>query len=213
MTSADDRPALEAQLRALCDAGDKQRAATLLLEGYGREILGFLIVRMRDESAASDAFSIFAEDLWRGLPGFGWRCSARVWAYTLARHAASRYLRDARRRRARNLPLSAAGALSQIEQQVRTETRSAARTEKRHRIAQLRERLPADDQALLILRIDRKLAWAEIAQIMLHAGEVTADAVLQQEAVRLRKRYQAAKSRLRKLAIEAGFSVPDGERD
>jgi RNA polymerase sigma-70 factor (ECF subfamily) len=169
--------------------------------------------RLRDDSAASDVFSTFAEDLWRGLPGFGWRCTARVWAYTLARHAASRHIRDARRRRERDLPLSAAGALSQIEQRVRTETRRGARTEDKSRIAQLRERLAADDQALLILRIDRKLAWTEIAQVMLHDGEVAADAVLLQESVRLRKRYQAAKTKLRKLAIEAGFTPPSGDRD
>jgi RNA polymerase sigma-70 factor (ECF subfamily) len=185
----------------------------LLLEAYGREILGFLVSRLRDESAASDVFSTFAEDLWRGLPGFGWRCSARVWAYTLARHAASRHIREARRRRERNLPLSAAGPLSQIEQKIRTETRSQGLTEHKNRILQLRERLSADDQTLLILRIDRKLAWSEIAQVMLHSGEVAADTVLKQESVRLRKRYQAAKTKLRKLAIEAGFSPPSGDRD
>src|SRR5690349_1891713 len=98
MTIAAERDALEAQIRAFCEAGNKKKAATLLLEGYGREILGFLISRLRDRDAASEVFSMFTEDLWCGLDGFRWSCSARVWAYTLARHAASHYLREARRR-------------------------------------------------------------------------------------------------------------------
>jgi RNA polymerase sigma-70 factor (ECF subfamily) len=205
VTSTDERDAHEAQIHALCEAGNKKKAATLLLEGYGREILGFLISRLRDRDAAADVFSRFTEDLWRGLDGFRWRCSARVWAYTLARHAASHYLREARQRRARDLPLSRAGPLSDIEERIRTETLASARTGAKSRIAQLREGLPAEDQTLLILRINRKLAWREIAQVMLHEGEVVEDSVLEQEAVRLRKRYQAAKKKLQRKALEAGL--------
>lgn len=204
MTSAVEREALEAQIRALCEAGNKKKAATLLLEGYGREILGFLIARLRDRDAASEAFSRFTEDLWRGLDGFRWRCSARVWAYTLARHAASHHLREARRRM-RDVPLSRAGALSEIGERIRTETLASARTENKSRVAQLRERLPADDQMLLILRLNRKLAWTEIAQVMLHEGEVVEDSVLERESVRLRKRYQSAKEKLQSMAVEAGL--------
>jgi RNA polymerase sigma-70 factor (ECF subfamily) len=74
------REELERRIHACCVAGDKTQAATLLLEGYGREIFGFLVARLRDRGAADEVFSRFAEDLWRGLEGFGWRCSARVWA-------------------------------------------------------------------------------------------------------------------------------------
>jgi RNA polymerase sigma-70 factor (ECF subfamily) len=203
--NADERAALEAQIRALCEAGDKHKAATLLLEGYGREILGFLISRLRDHEAASEVFSRFTEDLWRGLDGFRWRCSARVWAYTLARHAASHYIRDARRRRARDVPLSHAGPLSNIGERIRTATITSARTERKSQVARLRERLPADDQMLLILRINRRLSWTEIAQVMLHEGEVVEDSLLEREAVRLRKRYQSAKKKLRSMAVEAGL--------
>lgn len=41
MTLPNERDALEQQIHASCDAGDHQRAATLLLEGFGREIFGF----------------------------------------------------------------------------------------------------------------------------------------------------------------------------
>ncbi|HKU38072.1 MAG TPA: hypothetical protein VJR89_07995 [Polyangiales bacterium] len=196
------REQLEARIRALCEAGDKRRAATLLLEGYGAELLGFLLARLRDRDAAAEVFSAFTEDMWRGLDGFGWRCTARVWAYTLARHAASHYLRQAHRRRERPL---ASGALSAIEQQIRTESSASARSEAKSQLVLLRERLPRDDQLLLILRVNRQLAWTEIAQVMLHEGEVVDTAQLEREAARLRQRYQKAKHKLKALAIEAGL--------
>ena len=205
MLSADERDALEARIRTSSAEGNKKKAATLLLEGYGREVLGFLISRLRNHDAAGEVFSMFTEDLWRGLDGFRWQCSARVWAYTLARHAASHYIRDSRRRRARNLPLSHAGPLSEIEGKIRTATLASGRTETKSRIAQLRGRLPVDDQTLLILRINRKLSWVEIAQVMFHDGDVVDDAILQRDAVRLRKRYESAKNKLRKMALEAGL--------
>ena len=203
--TTDSRDTLEQRIRSRLEGGNKKQAATLLLEGYGREILGFLVSRLRDREVASEVFSMFTEDLWRGMDRFRWQCSARVWAYTLARHAASHYIRDARRRRARDLPISRAGPLSEIEGRIRTATRTSARTETRNRIAQLRERLSLDDQTLLILRINRKLTWTEIAQVMFHEDEVTDDSVLERDAVRLRKRYQTAKERLRKMALEAGL--------
>jgi RNA polymerase sigma-70 factor (ECF subfamily) len=204
-----ERGTLEERIRARCAAGDRKGAATAILKGYGRELLGFLIAHLRDHDAASEVFSQFTEDLWRGMDGFRWECSARVWSYTLIRHAASRYIKDARRRRGRHVPLSRAGPLSEIEGKIRTATLTAARTEARTRVSMLRESLPPDDQTLIILRIDRKLAWTEIAQVMLHEGTAASDAVLKKEAVRLRKRYQLAKDRLRQLARDQGLGGPN----
>jgi RNA polymerase sigma-70 factor (ECF subfamily) len=209
VTAPDEREALEQRIRALCESGDKKGAATLFLEGYGREIFGFLVARLRDRDAASDVFSQFTEDLWKGLEGFRWQCSARVWSYTLARHAASRYIDDARRRRGRDVPLSRAGPLSEIAERIRTGTRAGARTEARSRIAQLRESLPVDDQTLLILRVNRKLGWREIALIMLREGESGDEESLEKESVRLRKRFQLAKEKLRAMAIEQGLVSED----
>jgi RNA polymerase sigma-70 factor (ECF subfamily) len=205
-------PALaEERIRAAVDAGDKRRAATALLEAYGRELLGFLIARLRDHDMASEVFSQFTEDLWTGIEGFRWQCSARVWSYALVRHAASRYLKDAHRRRGRQVPLSRAGPLSHLEEKLRTATRTVARTEARSRVAQLREALPPEDQTLLILRVNRKLDWKDIAQVMTYEGEVVSDAALQKEAVRLRKRYQLAKEKLRRMAQEQGLIGPPGQ--
>jgi len=199
----------EERIRAAFGVGDLESAATVLLEMYGSEIFGFLVVRLRDTELASEAFSNFAEDLWRGLPGFRWVCTARAWAYTLARHAASRVIRQRRRRGARVVPLSNAGPLSQLAEQVRSETAVAMRTATRNRIVQLREQLPVGDQMLLVLRVNRGLPWLEIARIMARGSVDEAialdDETLTMEATRLRKRFQKAKEKLRRLATEAGL--------
>jgi RNA polymerase sigma-70 factor, ECF subfamily len=195
-----ERNALEQRIRAYSEAGDRKLAATAIIEGYGREVLGFLIAHLRDQEAAAEVFSQFTEDLWRGLDGFRWQCSARVWSYMLVRHAASHYIKDSRRRRRRQVSLSRVGPLSEIEARVRTATFAGVRTDSRSRlVAELRQSLPAEDQTLLILRINRKLGWKEIAQVMVYEGEIVGDAVLEKEAVRLRKRYQLAKDKLRRM--------------
>ena len=164
---------------------------------------------MRNTELATEAFADFTEDLWRGLASFRWLCSARAWAYTLARHAASRAIRQRRRRGARLVSLSNAGPISQLAERVRSETAIALRTTTRSRIVELREQLPTFDQMLLTLRVNRGLPWLDIARIMA-AGSVD-DAVdlpaeiLTTEATRLRKRFQKAKEKLRRLATEAGL--------
>jgi RNA polymerase sigma-70 factor (ECF subfamily) len=200
-----DREVLERRIRAHCASGEKKEAATALLEGYGHELLGFLIGRLRDRDAASEVFSQFTEVLWRELDAFRWESTARVWAYALTRHAASHYIRDARKRGGREVGLSRAGPLSELEQKIRTETLLAARTEGRDKVTQLRESLPVEDQTLLVLRVNRKLEWKEIAQVVTYDGQPVAADVLEKEAVRLRKRYQLIKDKLRRMAEEQGL--------
>ncbi len=210
MMDPDQREVVERKIRALCEAGDHDKATTLLVQSYGPEIFQFLLSRLRDDQASSEVFSQFTEDVWRGIAGFRWQSSARVWSYTLARHAASRHIVVARRHRQRESPLSRAGPLSEIEQKVRTETIAAMRTAVKSRMAEMREKLPLEDQTLILLRISRKLEWKEIAQVMLdEKGEATEQALVK-EAARLRQRLQAIKEKLRKMAAEAGLGG-DGE--
>jgi RNA polymerase sigma-70 factor (ECF subfamily) len=214
MADPHDRETTERQIRAHCDSGEHHEAATLLLQSYGRDIFRFLMSRLRDEQASSDVFSQFTEDLWRGLAGFQWQCSARVWSYTLARHAASRHIAGAQRLRGREAPLSAAGRLSELEQKIRTQTLAAVRTEVKSRLAELREKLSLDDQTLLILRVNRKLNWKEIAQVMIDENEEATDGAIDKVAVRLRKRFQSIKEKLREMASEAGLvGAADGGED
>ncbi len=197
----EQRAALEAQIRGHCDAERWGAAATAAVKGYGPEVLGYLSAMSRSETDAAEVFSIFCEDLWKGLPNFRWESSFRTWAYTLARHALYRLSRDPHRRRERNMALSQSPEVFQIVQQVRTTTMIHLRTETKNKFTALRDQLEPDDRTLLILRVDRKLSWNEISRIMAEEEEPTADQI-KRGAATLRKRFERAKERLRKLAAQ-----------
>ena len=201
---ATERAQAEAAVRARHDAGDIDGATTLAVETYGAELYGFLQALARDEDLAAEAFSMFAEDLWKGLPKFRWEASLRTWLYALARNALHRVRRDPARRPGRHVPLSQTGALSNIVAAVRTGTSPYLRTEVKDRFEALREKLDAEDHALLILRVDRKMSWREIARAM------PADNVDDEKrAATLRKRFERAKALLRDLALQAGLLPED----
>ena len=68
--------------------------------------------------------------------------------------------------------------------------------------AEIRKQLDPDDQTLLVLRVDRDLAWRDIAIVML--GEAAVDAEVTKKAAALRKQFERVKERLRELAAESG---------
>jgi RNA polymerase sigma-70 factor, ECF subfamily len=189
-----ERGELEQAIRAACQREDWQTAATLALRGYGPEVLGFLVGLANSDQRGREIFSSFCEDLWRGLPGFAWDCSLRTWLYVVARHACSRE-RRAERRRPRGMPLSQAPAVAEVAWQVRSGTHTYQRTEVKQRVRRLREALPEMDRMLLILRVDRELSWRDLARVVLGGSPTPAE--LEREAVRLRKRFQLVKERLR----------------
>lgn len=193
------RPEVEARVASLLELGDAAEAAEALVVGYGAEILGYLTVLARDEHDARDAFGDFCEALMRGLSGFEGRSTARVWAFTVARHAALRHLSAPHRRRDRNIPLSQVTALSAVAERVRTETEPYLRTEHKERLAMQRAELSEEDRTLLVLRVDKRLEWQEVAAVML--GTTAADEALRKEAARLRKRFQLLKERLRDAGV------------
>lgn len=195
----ESRNRLEEEIRAQCDAGQHGAAATAAIKGYGPEILGYLVATARTETDAADAFSMFCEDVWRGLPRFRFASSLRTWAYTLARHALYRLVRDPERRRPKVSP-SEAPELAQLAENVRTSTLMHLRTEIKDKVAALREQLDEEDRTILILRVDRKLAWQDIARVLADEDITAADATKRSAA--LRKRFERIKERLRKLAAE-----------
>jgi RNA polymerase sigma-70 factor (ECF subfamily) len=203
MSEAHDE--VERAIRAAADAHDFQAAATHALEAYGQEILSFLIARLRATSDGQEAFSIFAEDFWKGLPGFGFRCSVRGWMYTLGRNAANRYATSPQERRGRNLTLAGRESLSALVDRVRTDTQVHRRTEVKDKIRALREQLDPDDQTLLILCVDRSLPWRELAMVMHESGEQLQGEALDREAARLRKRFERVKAELKELAKREGL--------
>lgn len=210
----------DAEIRAFLEAGDVDRAATEAIRRYGAEILGFLLaLHHGDEDGASDVFSTFCEQIWRGLSKFEWACSLRTWAYAVARNASHHHRRAERRWEQRKAPLS--GCVSEMAALVRTQTLTFLRTERQREIVRLRQALSEQDQALLILRVDRDLPWLDLARVFLgesSVGEAGLDGVearpsaaaLQREAARLRKRFQLIKRQLLQLGRERGL-IPERE--
>ena len=188
-------------------------AATLAIRGYGAEIYGFLVTFHRDEEDAAEVFSIFSERLWRDLPAFQGDCSVRTWTYVLARHSSLNYRRDLRRRERRQRELPEGSELSAIVEQVRSETASYLRSERRARFTALRESLPPEDQMLLALRVDRGLAWSDLAWVLGEGAGPLGEGELKREAARLRKRFQLVKERLLELGYRAGVVGGGREAD
>ena len=196
------RDSTDDELRALVEAGDLGGAATRFMQQHGGNILAFLLVRLRDESAATEVLSEFTEDFWRGLPQFRWRTTLRSWAYTLARNAANRYQRSRWRRDARLVhPRETPDCL----QEPRSSTAPYLRTELKTRMRALRLRLPEDDQTLLVLRVDKGLSWNELAVIFSGDGDAMEQADVVRWASRLRQRFATIKQRLKGLARQEGL--------
>ena len=191
----------EARISERLERSDPQGAVTIALQVYGSEIVGFLMARERDETAASEAFSEFCEDLWRGIGGFRRESSFRSWAYALARNAAHRRRQDPFAKR--GVPLSKAPDIYELAEKIRTTTLVHLRTEVRDAVTRLREKLDAEDRELLVLRVNRGLSWKEIALVFGGVDETPAE--LSRRAASLRKRFERVKNRLRELAREEGL--------
>jgi RNA polymerase sigma-70 factor (ECF subfamily) len=64
-------------------------------------------------------------------------------------------------------------------------------------VRRLREELDPDEQTLLVLRIDRDMAWDEIAEVIHGPGADPRERTRQTAS--LRKRFERTKDRLRAL--------------
>jgi RNA polymerase sigma-70 factor (ECF subfamily) len=202
---------LDLRARELLRAGDTRGAATLVLRDLGPEVLGFLAGVLGDVDA-DEVYSAWSERLWRSLKGFEGRCSLRTWTYVLARREISRFRKGMRRHAEGRVPLS---EMQDVLAVPRTGTRNTMATAKQQQLTALRDELPIEDRTLLILRVDRKLTFDEIALVFaenLESGEAaggepdgSAGAAggnaprgfdRKREAARLRKRFQLVKQRL-----------------
>lgn len=176
------------------DAGDFEGAATSILRSYGPQLLGYLHAILPAQ-AAEDAFGVFCEFLWVGLPGFRRQAAAVTWSYHLAWGAARRILEDPYRRRAEALSSGAAAALVA---EARSTTAAHLKAETAAHLEALRAELDVEEQTLLVLRIDRDLSWSEIARVI----EDDESTVVQ---ARLRKRYARLVDKIRTIARARGL--------
>lgn len=189
-------------IREACRRGEVIGAVTVLLERYGPQLLGYLSATMGNAAQAAEVYSMVAEDLWRGLQGFEWRCSVRAWGYAITRNARSRYLIAEGRRAARERLVAQPHWLRELVEGTRSETPFHLRSEVKQGIRALRARLGEADQTMLMLHVDRGLSWPELVVVL---GEQKPGEDPHTAAARLRKRFQALKARLRELAAQEGL--------
>jgi RNA polymerase sigma factor (sigma-70 family) len=197
----DEEPdAVEAGIKAAWDRKDFDGAISMALERYGDELFGFLMGLARDQTQAEDAFSAACERMWRGLPAFRWESSLRVWAYRVSRNEFLRTTRDVARAR-KGVPISQVASIQKAIDRARTTTPPEERTEVKDRFAELRAELDPEDLMLLGLRIERKMAWADIAKVLAAADDEPRDTPPDaREVATLRKRFARLKDRLRERA-------------
>ena len=78
--------------------------------------------------------------------------------------------------------------------------------------ARLRETLDPEDRTLLLLRIDSRMPWEEVARILSDAETPLAAAVLRKRAAALRQRFSRVKAQLREKAKQKACSKPIVDR-
>ncbi|MFO0581783.1 MAG: sigma-70 family RNA polymerase sigma factor [Anaeromyxobacter sp.] len=175
-------------------SGDEAGAAELALRDHGPAVLRYLSGLLRDADDADDAFSMFAEQVWRRIGTFRGPGGFEVWLFRIAFREAMRLRDEAWRRRKRALPTTDA---HRIAAEVRR-TASVSMERRLDALEKLRASLSLEDQHLLVLRVDHGLSFEEIAGTL---GE--GEAPLEEATVR--KRFERAKARLARAAKDAGL--------
>jgi RNA polymerase sigma-70 factor (ECF subfamily) len=191
---------LDADVRAATERGDHPVAAELVVRRYMRDVVAYLASITRTAERVDEVFSMWCEDVVRGIPQFRFASSIRTWVYTLARHAAARFARDDYRRARR---ISAGDVFDEIAAAARTETADYLRTAMKDRLAAVRAELDDEDRELLYLRVDRQLPWREIEEIVRPEGPDDEPARKRREQA-LRKRFESLKRRLKTRLADTG---------
>lgn len=168
-------------------------AATETIRAYGPQILGYLTRVLGTRDAAADAFSLFSEQLWKGMARFEGRSTVRVWAYRVAWSAAQRVAGETYRQRRTRLRTSMASRPA-----AEVLSTAAGASPRGDDMDELRSQLTPAERALLVLRLDHQLPWAEVAEMMGAEGEPV-------DAAMLRKRFERLKEKLAELARHRGL--------
>jgi RNA polymerase sigma-70 factor (ECF subfamily) len=188
MSAVEDDPSL---VERLCAEQRYDDATAVLLRRHGSEVLGVLVAMVGDDAVAADAYSLFCERLWRGLPKFRFECACRTWAYTIARRSLYDVLR--KRRAAAEVLVSPSG-LPEVVALAASSTAPHLRTTNEQKLQAARASLSHDDQLLVVLRIDKQMSWSDVA-LVLGDGDQTPEQ-LASACVVLRKRFSRIKDRL-----------------
>jgi RNA polymerase sigma-70 factor, ECF subfamily len=170
------------------------RSLSLLIRRYAVEVRAFLRSRTGSRHSMEEVYSVFTEDVWKGLPQLRSEKHARTWLYVVARNALSRHVRFKRRWRLRHTFSGLDSAPAELEQSYGTQRGNL------QQLTPLLAELSEPDRELLDQRLVKALPWREIALASARAAGDTSEAFVTRESARLRKRYQLLLLALRQRA-------------
>ena len=176
--------ALESVVAEHCERALFDRATQDLLRAFAPEIRGFLRGRTRDRASLDEVYAVFAEDVWRGLPGYRFEGRLRSWVFTVARNALSRHVKAKQRWRERHISDDFETTALPMRHSL------ALVSERLARLPPLLAELSDADRQLIEQRVVHALAWRDIAHAA-GAADIT------RESARLRKRFQTLVRALR----------------
>jgi|GEM_PF-774003 len=192
----------EVAIREQVARGESDAAAAAAIALYGAEIFGFLIGVLDHAGAAHDVYATFSAHLRGHLPRAAWGCSLRVMMYLIA----CRALADHTRARAPREGAAESAAPREGESIVAPTPVAKSRFDRADSvsgISALRRNLSQGARELLVLRVDRGLAWNDIALISL--GESAAPVDVRRESKRLERRFRSIREQLARTAIDLGL--------
>src|SRR5262249_29552253 len=137
----------------------------------------------------------FSEKLWRSVGEFRGEATFATWAYRIAWSTSLEVKRTLARRHV--LPL-ASEHVERVVREVRRTTEVFLRTAVKDRWSEIRDTLDPEERSLILLRVERRLPWKEVAAIMTERG-AAAEATL-------RKRFERLRVKLRRLFDEHGLT-------
>ncbi len=171
---------LEQHIAEALAEGDGYEATLRALEGWGREVLGMLLLLLGDQARATTAFSTVESMARDEISAPCWPESRRVWLHILGKRAA-----DAAPQMLEATPSTSC-----------TPTWPSAVAASPLSLPDLHETLDVEDKLRLVLRIRRRFSWREIAAVI---DGVAADdeSALCRAAQRQRLRHRTVELRLR----------------
>lgn len=179
---------VDAEVKSALARGDTRAAVEATMEVLGPELRGYLHATVRDADGAAELYGELGEQLMIGIPRFRGESSVRTYVYAIAWNLVRYHRRRTRRERARQVVEADDSRLEAPDP--RTPTAPHLRTTSKLRLAEARSKLTPEELTLIVLRVDRGMAWSEIGAI-LGVGTAAADTAV------LRKRFERLVRRLR----------------
>ncbi len=184
------------EVRQALASGDVVAATLRVLDAYGAEVFGFLAGVLDDIDEAREAYSSIGERTRERLVTMGCPDDLRTCLYGLACRAL-----DARRTQQDPVPRGLTSSSDPLL--APPAPPSGTRRKRPEALAHLRSKMPARDRELLVLRVDRRMTWDELATVFL--GDDASESDHLREIFLLRSRYRIIKSWLAREAESRGI--------